>query len=311
MSRREPKDLAASVRQRLLNRSRTRGEDFNLTLTRFGIERFLFRLSRSPYAGRFVLKGGMLSPLWAGETYRPTRDLDVLASGDPSAERLADMVREVCKTKVRPDGLEFDLDSVRVEEIRGAQEYDGLRARVAARLGNARVVVQMDVGYGDAVTPEPSEQTYPTLLADLPAPRVRVYPPETVVAEKLEAMVRFGPVFSRMKDLYDLWAISRRFRFDGEILCRAVGATFSRRQTEIPSGLPGPLTDEFAANLGNAGHWRAFLDRYGLAGGPPPLADVVAHVRTFLLPVLNAARGERGPSRWHKGGPWSVEKSAG
>ncbi len=305
MSRREPKDLAASVLQRLVTRSHQRNEDPNLVLTRYGIERFLYRLSKSPYAKHFVLKGAALFALWAGETYRPTRDLDVLASGDPSAERLADMVREVCKTKVRPDGLEFDLDSVRVEEIRGAQEYDGLRARVAARLGNARVAVQMDVGYGDAVTPEPTEHTFPTLLADLPAPRVRVYPPETVVAEKLEAMVRFGPVFSRMKDLYDLWAISRHFRFDGEILCRAVGATFSRRQTGIPVGVPAPLTEEFAARSGNASQWQAFLGAHGLANSAPALENVVAHLRAFLLHVLEAARGEEPPPMWPKGGPWS------
>jgi len=204
VSRREPKDLAASVRQCLLNRSRENNEDFNLILTRYGIERFLYRFSKSRHAKQFIVKGAMLFAIWRGETYRPTRNLDVLASGSASESRLADTVRAVCKTKVSPDGLVFDPDSVRVEEIRGNQEYPGLRVRMTAWLGNARISVQLDVGYGDAVTPEPLEQTYPTLLADLPAPRVRVYPPETVVAEKLETIVRFGPVFSRMKDLYDL-----------------------------------------------------------------------------------------------------------
>ena len=194
MSRREPRDLAASVRRRLLNRSRDRGEDFNLTLTRYAIERFLFRLSKSAYADRFALKGAMLFPLWAGQTYRPTRDVDMLAFGDSSAEWLSQVVRNVCGVQVPPDGLAFDATSVTVDEIRGNQEYPGLRARVVAHLGSARADVQVDVGYGDAVIPEASEQTYPTLLADMPAPKVRAYPPETVVAEKLEALVIAGAV---------------------------------------------------------------------------------------------------------------------
>jgi len=300
-----PEDLAASVRQRLLNRSREHNEDFNLILTRYGIERFLYRLSKSWHAKQFVVKGAALFAVWRGETYRPTRDLDLLASGSPSEAGLADVVRAVCKTKVSPDGLAFDSDSVRVEEIRGNQEYPGLHVRITARLGNARISVQLDVGYGDAVTPEPSEQTYPTLLGDLPAPQVRVYPPETVVAEKLETIVRFGPVFSRIRDLYDLWTISRQFEFDGQILTEAVRATFSRRRTDIPSDAPVPLTNEFAANAHTTAQWRGFLERHGLAGDAPALGPVVTHLRAFLLPVLEAARQDGSPPTWPKGGPWT------
>ncbi|MEA3367134.1 MAG: nucleotidyl transferase AbiEii/AbiGii toxin family protein [Planctomycetota bacterium] len=305
MSRREPKDLAASVHRRLLNRSRDRDEDFKFTLTRYAIERFLFRLSKSAYADRFALKGAMLFPLWGGETYRPTRDVDMLAFGDSSAEWLSQVVREVCGVQVPPDGLEFDAKSVTVDEIRGNQEYPGLHARVVAHLGSARVVVQVDVGYGDAVTPDPSEKTYPTLLADMPAPKVRVYPPEAVVAEKLEAMVRFGPVFSRMKDLYDLWWISQQFEFTARTLADAVRATFTRRRTEIPVTLPHPLTDEFVSSAEAARRWKGFLDTHGLADEAPALDAVVTHLRTFLLPVLEAARTGKVLAAWPRGGPWS------
>lgn len=305
MSRPAPKDLAASVSRRLLNRSQQRGEDFNLTLTRYFIERFLFRLSKSAYADRFVLKGAMLFALWAGETYRPTRDVDMLAFGDPLPEWLAGVVRTVCRVPAPPDGVVFDPDSVRVEEIRGNQEYPGLRARVVAYLGSACTEMQLDVGFGDAVTPAPSEETYSTLLADMPAPRIRVYPPETVVAEKLEAMVRFGPVFSRMKDLYDLWAISRHFEFGGGILTDAIRATFARRQARLPDAPPHPLTDKFAANRETAGRWQGFLKTHGLADDAPPLEAVVAHLRTFLLPLLESAQKGVPLGTWPKGGPWS------
>jgi len=305
VTRRPPKDFAASVRQRLLDRSRKRGEDFNLTLTRYAIERFLFRLSKSAYAGQFVLKGGMLFPLWAGDTYRPTRDLDVLAAGERSSEWLEEVVRAVCRVDGRADGIKFDPDSVRVEENLGNQQYPGLTACVGARLGNARIRLRIDVGYGDAVTPEPVEQTYPTLLADLPAPKVKMYPPETVVAEKLEATVRFGPVFSRMKDLYDLWAISRRFAFRGPVLGEAVQATFTRRRAEIPDRPPYPLTEAFAARVEAARRWGGFLEAHGLAGKAPALEAVVTQLRTFLLPLLEAVRTGKASGRWPQGGPWS------
>lgn len=174
MSRRPPKDLAASVRQRLLDRSRERGEDFNLVLTRYALERWLFRLSKSPFAKQFVLKGALLFAIWAKQTYRPTRDLDLLASGEWSAGRLERAVKQICRMSVPPDGLEFDAESVRVAEIREVQEYGGLRVQLQVRLDTAQTGLQIDVGFGDAVTPAPAEVTYPTLLATLPAPVLRL-----------------------------------------------------------------------------------------------------------------------------------------
>ncbi|HET6441788.1 MAG TPA: nucleotidyl transferase AbiEii/AbiGii toxin family protein [Phycisphaerae bacterium] len=306
MTRRPPKDLAASVRQRLLNRSRERGEEFNLVLTRYALERWLFRLSKSPFAKQFVLKGALLFTLWAKQTYRPTRDLDLLAYGEWSAERLERTIKQVCRTPVPPDGLEFDAESVRVTEIREAQEYGGLRVQVVARLDTAEAGLRIDVGFGDAVTPAPAEVTYPTLLATFPAPVLRAYSRETVIAEKLEAMVRLGFPNSRMKDFYDVWILSREFEFDGRVLSQAIRATFGRRKTRIPESVPLALSPEFAEDPLKGRYWSAFLDRHALSADAPVLAEVIRDLKQFLMPLLVSVAGDKGfRKKWPVGGPWS------
>jgi len=306
VSKPQPKDLAASVRQRLLNRSRERGEDFNLVLTRYALERWLFRLSKSPFAKQFVLKGALLFTLWAKQTYRPTRDLDLLAYGEWSAERLERTIKQVCRTPVPPDGLEFDAESVRVSEIREAQEYGGLRVKLQVRLDTAETGLQIDVGFGDTVTPAPAEVTYPTLLATFPAPVLAAYPPETVIAEKVETMVRLGFPNSRMKDFYDVWDRSRRCAFDGEVLGQAIRATFARRRTAVPDGPPVALSAEFAGDADKAKQWDAFLARHGLEKEALPLAEVICDLEQFLVPLLVAIVEEKGlRKKWPAGGPWS------
>jgi len=306
VSKPQPKDLAASVRQRLLNRSRDRGEDFNLVLTRYAAERWLFRLSKSRYAQQFVLKGAALLALWMKGPYRPTRDLDLLAYGDRSVDRLERIVREVCRTPVAPDGLEFDPDSVRLTDIREDQEYQGLRVQLQAILGEARIGVQIDTGFGDAVTPEPTELTYPTLLATFPAPVLRAYSRETVIAEKLEAMVRLGFPNSRMKVFYDAWILSREFEFDGRVLSQAIRATFGRRKTRIPESVPLALSPEFAEDPLKGRYWSAFLDRHALSADAPVLAEVIRDLKQFLMPLLSAiAKKEEFNKAWSPRGPWS------
>ena len=243
MSPRERRNPAASVRQRLLSRARVRGEDFQLVLTWYGIERLLYRLSQSTHGESFVLKGAMLFSFWSGEAHRPTRDLDLLGFGDPRVERMEEVFRSVCQVRCE-DGLQFDPASVHGEEIRASDEYDGVRIKVAARLAGARVRLQVDVGFGDAVVPRPETIDYPTLL-DFPPPRVLAYPREVVVAEKFQALVELGMANTRMKDFYDLWVLARRFAFDGERLSKAIAATFERRRTPIPLGPPLALTQEF------------------------------------------------------------------
>jgi predicted nucleotidyltransferase component of viral defense system len=189
-------------------------EDFTLTLARYAVERLLYRLSRSPFSHRFVLKGAMLMNLWAKQPFRRTRDLDLLGYGEPSAAHLREVFANLCAVQVKPDGLIFDPTTIRVEATRDDQEYQGQRVRITGRLGNTRIVVQADIGFGDAVTPPPEEIEYPTILK-MPAPRLRAYPREAVIAEKFHAMVVLGVRNSRMKDFFDLALIARTFTVEG------------------------------------------------------------------------------------------------
>ncbi len=299
------RNLAQSVHHRLLNRAREQGEDFNLVLIRYALERFLYRLGRSRHKDRFILKGAMLFAAWTDQPHRPTRDLDLLGIGDSSDAALRQVFSEIVRTPVEPDGLEFDEGSISISEIREAQNYPGKRIGVRVRLGNARLDLQIDVGFGDAVTPEPAEIDFPTLL-DSSAPRIRAYPCETVIAEKFQALVAFGMVISRMKDFYDIWTLSKQFPFDGASLSEAIRATFERRGTAIPEGVPTALTDEFAADRTKQTQWTGFLRRSVLSEKSPSLSGVVYDLREFLLePLHAAARGEPLAKTWKPGGPWA------
>ena len=305
MSGARRKDIAASVRQRLLNISRDQGEDFQLVLTRFALERFLYRLSRCRHAGVFVLKGAMLFSVWTGKPHRPTRDLDLLATGDPTDERLKELLGDVCKTEVEPDGVEFKAETISISPIREDDEYQGRRVRIGAVLGRLRIPLQIDLGFGDVVTPAAEMITYPSLL-DFPPPQIRVYTRESVIAEKLQAMVALGLLNSRMKDFYDLWVMSRRFRFDGVALTSAIRATFRRRKTGIPSEIPSALSDEFAVDPEKSTQWAAFLRRNKLEGESVGLNGVVQELREFLVPPLHAAaEGGTFNLHWDPGGKWS------
>ena len=294
---------AASVRQRLLNRARAEGEDFQALLTRYVLERFLYRLGQSEHHERFVVKGAMLFVLWEGNLHRMTRDLDLLGSGPSGTGDVEEAVRDVMAVEVDDDGVSFEPETVQSGPIREEQEYEGVRVSAEARVGGARVRLRVDVGFGDAVTPEAEVVTFPTLLG-APPPVLRAYPRETVVAEKLQAMVVLGILNSRMKDFYDIWHLSRRDPFSGSTLAAAVRATFDRRETPLPDAVPFALTDEFAADAGKQAQWRAFVHR-GRLGEDASLEEVVRGLRRFLLPVLEAARdGEAYDGRWVPGGPW-------
>ena len=304
MSKTQPTNVAASVRQRLLNLSRDKGEDFNFVLTQYALERFLYRLANSEYADRFVLKGAMLFAAWSDRSHRPTRDLDLLGYGDASEQQLITSFQQICQAEVEPDGLEFDAKSIRVTEIREDQEYDGQRVQLVARLEKAQIHLQIDIGFGDAVTPEAEEIDYPTLL-DFPAPRIWAYPRETVVAEKLQAMIALGMPNTRMKDFYDVWMIAMHFSFDGTTLVRAITATFDRRKTKIPNEVPTALGDEFATDRDKVTQWKAFLQRSRLEGAAVDLSQVVDELRAFLIPPLfAAANSEAFNQSWTDGGPW-------
>lgn len=278
---------AASIRARLRDAARERGEDFNVTLNRYAIERYLYRLSISRWAEQFVLKGALLFDLWFDEPHRPTRDADFLGFGADDAETAKSIVTDICTIEV-DDGIEFDPAATKVEGIREDARYGGLRVRISGRLDGALCTAQIDIGFGDAVTPGPMVVDYPTMLEGVPAPRLRVYPRESVMSEKLEAIVSLGMGNSRMKDYYDLRALIREDMVDKASLVDAIRATFDRRQTRIPETTPVGLSDEFAGTPAKIAQWKAFLNRNRLEG--PALVDVVTEIRTALAPAMRLAR---------------------
>lgn len=304
--RREARDVAASVRQRLLNHAHAHGRPFDLVLTRYGLERLLYRLSRSVHSNEFVLKGAMLFQVWTELPDRPTRDLDLLGRGDESIEHLSSVFRDLCAQVVdEHDGLVFDLGSVRGVEIRGNQEYGGVRLTFTAHLAGARIPLQVDIGFGDVVTPGPVEIELRTLL-DLPAPVLAAYSRESVVAEKYQALVELGIANTRLKDFFDLYLLCDRFPFGGSALAEAIRATFRRRGTALPEGIPTGLSDQFAHDRAKQAQWTAFVRKGKLDGAPHILDPVILRLREFLTPPTEALRaGEAFARAWAPGGPWS------
>lgn len=303
MTRPPPNNVGASVRARLLQLARERSEDFQLVLTRYANERLLFRLATSQHANRFVLKGAALFILWTGKPHRATRDLDLLGLGDPGVEHVRDAFAEVLALRSADDGVRFDLDTLVAELIREEQIYGGVRVEVVARISSAQLRLQVDIGFGDAITPEAGIVEFPTLL-DFPAPRLRSYPRETVVAEKLEAMTKLGLANSRMKDFYDIAVLARDFEFDGPLLTKAIRATFERRRTPLPTTLPTALTDAFAQDAGKQSQWAGFV-RKSAARDAGTLAETIAVLRTFLEAPMAAASGRgEAPRKWRVKGRW-------
>src|ERR1051325_7676237 len=300
------RNLSASVSHRLLNLTRKSGEDYQYVLIRYGLERMMFRFSQSNYAKEFVVKGAMLLRVWTGEQYRPTKDLDLLAILDKSPEELDQIFREVCTLTVEDDGLLFRSETMRVRQIREDNIYGGVRVTFEARLGKIRIPLQVDIGFGDAVTPEAQQEEFPTLL-DFPAPILLAYPRETAIAEKFEAIVNLGLTNSRMKDYYDIWLLSQQFDFDGASLVRAIEATFRRRRAILPNELPIGLSIEFVSDTGKLSQWEAFVRRSRLDTKEINLETVVKVIADFMMPPsIAAAEGTAFLLRWTPGGPWQV-----
>lgn len=297
-----PRNLSASVHQRLLNIARQQHLPFQRVIGQYAVERLLYRLSQSLHRERFILKGAMLFLLWKDALHRPTRDLDLLGQGEDGRERLEVVFRDLCGTPVEEDGLRFLPDSVSSQEIREEEVYGGIRVKLLAMLGEARIALQVDIGFGDAVTPPAQEADFPTLLP-FPTPRLRVYPREAVIAEKYQAMVAMGMPNSRMKDFYDLWTLACEFSFSGSTLCQAIAATFARRRTPLPEETPTALMPMFTEDAGKQGQWQGFLSKSEL--NPLQLAEVTALLRDFLMPATQAIVEARAfDMLWFPGGPW-------
>lgn len=300
----KPKNMVASVQGRLQKLAKEQGEEFQLVLTRYCLERLLYRLSQSRHRDTFVLKGAMLFQLWTRQIHRPTKDLDLLGRGDNQPEQLANVFREVCQQAVEEDGLTFQIDALQAERIREDQEYQGSRITVPCLLGRMRVKLQIDIGFGDAITPAATEVNYPTML-DFPAPALLAYPKETVVAEKFQAMVMLGMSNSRMKDFYDLWILARDFTFEGAALSQAIQATFQRRQTTLPENLPLALRAEFYENADKQKQWQGFVRKSKLDTAGHDLAAIVDVLQDFLLPPTAAlVKGQPFDMIWPTAGPW-------
>jgi len=297
-------NVAASVRQRLLNLARDRNEDFGLLLTKYALERLLFRISRSEHKMMFILKGALLFELWTDETHRPTRDADFLSIGSSDPRRFEAILKEICVLPVVNDGLVFEPSSVTARQIKEGADYEGVRVSFLGYLEKARIPMQLDIGFGDAVTPPAVETAFPTML-DGPAAVLLAYPRETVVAEKFEAMVKLGIANTRMKDFHDLYSLSRLFSFEGQVLSEAIMRTFERRKTWFPSALPTAFTAEFFEDESKQRQWTAFNAKNKLYIESVPLKTVVGSIEQFIMPMLLGVAAERRWNRsWQAGGPW-------
>ena len=310
--KRPPRDVPASVRARLRNLARRREFNFTLLLGRYAAERFLYRLSASDEMHRFTLKGAALFRVWAEEETRPTRDVDFLAAADRS--RIRDAIETICAVPCPDDGVLFNVGALRMDAIRVDQPDGGLRARLPGALGNIRLSVQMDIGFGDVVTPARELRDYPTLL-DLPAPRLWTYPREAMVAEKFHAMVSRGEINSRVKDLWDIACVARRFAFDGETLRGAVAETFRRRATTFAADRPPALRPAYYEDPVRLERWHLLQRQIPTgADGPARLADAGVELHRFLGPVCDSLiEGAAFPQNWPAGGPWrpAVEAATG
>lgn len=303
-------NLAVSVHQRLLNHARATGRPFNEVLQRFALERFLYRLGRSPYAGRFVLKGALMLTAWQVPYPRPTRDIDLLGRMDNSVAQVVSAIEAICQEPVTDDGLRFETESIVGERITETANYAGLRLRFAAFLSKARIPMRIEVGFGDPLVPGSSLVQLPTIL-DFPAPEVQGYSRESAVAEKYQIMVYLGQINSRMKDFYDIWSLATHFSFEGPTLAQAIVETFESRGTPL-SLHPTAFSDAFAQDDEKQGQWEAFRRRLDGEDVPVDLEEAVQMIAAFLYPVTQALiEGQTFEQRWEPGRHWVSRIGAG
>lgn len=298
------KDTAVSVHDRLLKLSKESGRPFQELLFYYGIERFLFRLSRSRHVDKLVLKGALMLHIWSPDIARATRDIDFLGKTDNDPDEILEIIREVCVIEEEEDGVLFDPRGIRTQIIKEEADYQGIRVTFMGRLGKSEIPMQLDIGFGDAVHPHPQQIEYPTLLKTT-APTLKGYPREALIAEKFQAMVHLGELNSRMKDFYDVWFLARGFDFEGSVLAQAIQKTFKTRNTDItlahPIFAPGFAKDSDKQTL-----WAAFVRRSRLTSAPAKFSEVLAVISDFLGPLTEAAAADRiFAKKWNAPGPWS------
>ena len=301
MSKRKPTNVAASVRARLATHAKAEGRPFQEVLQYFAMERFLARLSKSEHSDKFILKGGLMFAVWNSSYTRPTKDIDFLAHMANDVDTAANVVSEICEIDDLTDGIEFDPKTVAPVVIKEDADYEGIRVTFLGHLESARINMQIDIGFGDVVAPDPKLLTYPTIL-DHSAPQIRGYPAETVVAEKFQAMVQLGQLNSRIRDFYDIWSMSRQFEFHGKSLQRALENTFSHRDTVID---PIPIAFQEAFTEDKQSQWTGFCRKSKIESAPKSLSELISEIAIFLTPVAQAMVDQRAfDSIWKPGGPW-------
>jgi len=306
MKSEKPINIAASIRDRLLNLSKKRGENYNYLLTLYVGERLLYRLSQSPYQQQYILKGATLFKVWNGEPHRATKDLDFLSFGNNEVKYIEKVFQEICLIECEQDGIIFLPESSKIQVIKEDQQYEGVRVEITGKLGTNLCKLQVDIGFGDAVTPDPQEKEIDTIL-DAPKPILKIYPRETAIAEKFQAMVSLGIINSRMKDFYDIWFLcqDKDFKFHRDLLCQAIENTFNRRKTEIPIKEPLAFTQEFTNDPDKQKQWTAFLKKSNIGEPQLKLDDVVAVIKNFIMPLCIAStKNESFNKVWNVEGYW-------
>lgn len=304
-------NISASIRDRLFNRAKAEGTDFQLFLDRYACERFLYRLGESKVRDRCILKGASLLALWMEEPYRATRDVDLLAFGANDGETIREVMATICNVACPEDGLFFDISTLKVSQAGEGRQYGGQSATMTAFLEKSRCNVRVDFGFGDVVLPGPIEEPLPTLIKGLPPPVLKTYPKEAAIAEKFEAMIHLGNRNSRMKDFYDVWALSEAFSFDGAVLLEAVAGCFNRRNTHWTEEMPEALTSAFYSGPERQERWGAY-GRGGELLSPPPgsFEEVGQRIQSFLGPIRDSVMaGEPFEMRWPAGGPWEARNT--
>lgn len=303
---RDIKNVAASIHQRLLNAAKASGRPFNEVLQYYAIERFLYRLSLSPFATQFILKGALTLLVWKTPITRPTRDIDLLGRIDNDPENIRAVIAAICRQSVEADGVEFQAATVSTQPIAEHADYHGVRAKFRGTLGSAQIAMQIDIGFSDVITPGPVQITYPTVLDHAPA-HLRAYNRETVIAEKFEAMTKLGMLNSRMKDFFDIWLLATNFEFDGAKLALAILNTFTQRASPIAAD-PVCFSSEFSADPSKIAQWNAFIRTAKIQPAPAHIETVIAYIRDFLGPVaLKCASSEPFAATWTPGGPWHAK----
>lgn len=307
VSKKHLKNVAGSIYKKLLNKARETGRPFSEVLQYFTMERFLYRLSQSPHTEKFILKGALMLLVWKTPITRPTMDIDLLGKTDNNLDAISSLIRDVCTQEVEPDGIAFDQESLESKRIVEDAEYEGVRVRFRGYLGNARINMQLDIGFSDEIHPAPEEAAYPTIL-DLPAPMLKGYSRESSIAEKLEAMVKLGVLNSRMKDFYDIWLLSRQYDFNGEDLSTAISITFKRRGTAIEAD-PEIYTSSFSNESAKTDQWKAFRQKNRLVDVPEDFGQVITTITGFLKPVTESIyKGVSFKGYWKAPGLWKISR---